>query len=65
MLGRAHTASDPVAREVMRETLDLLAYWLGNIIDLLDPEAIVLGGGVSSRLVPSLDEIRERWLGVA
>jgi glucokinase len=63
MVGRAHTANDSVAKEVMRETLDLLAYWLGSIIDLLEPDAIVIGGGVSSLLVPFLDEIRERWRG--
>jgi len=34
----------PAAVEVIRETLDLLAYWLGSIIDLLEPEVIVIGG---------------------
>jgi glucokinase len=63
MVGRAYTANDSVAKEVMRETLDLLAYWLGSIIDLLEPDAIVIGGGVSSLLVPFLGEIRERWRG--
>jgi len=33
----------PAAEEVIRETLDLLAYWLGSIIDLLEPEVIVGG----------------------
>jgi glucokinase len=63
MVGRAHAAGDPVAKEVMRETLDVLAYWLGNILDLLEPDVIVIGGGVSSLLAPFLDEIRERWRG--
>ncbi len=63
MVGRANALNDNVGREVMRETLDLLAYWLGSIIDLLEPEAIVIGGGVSSLLAPFLDEIRERWRG--
>src|SRR6267143_1666265 len=63
MVGRALAVNDPVAKEVMRETLDLLAYWLGSIIDLLEPDAIVIGGGVSSLLAPFLDEIRERWRG--
>jgi len=63
MVGRAHALNDPVAQEVMRETLDLLGYWLGSIIDLLEPDAIVIGGGVSSLLAPFLDEIRERWRG--
>jgi glucokinase len=63
MVGRAHAAGDPAAKEVMKETLDLLAYWLGNIIDLLEPDVIVIGGGVSSLLAPFLDEIPERWRG--
>jgi predicted NBD/HSP70 family sugar kinase len=63
VVGRAHAAGDPVAREVMKETLDLLAYWLGSIIDLLEPDAILIGGGVSSLLAPFLDEIRVRWRG--
>jgi glucokinase len=64
MVGKGYALGDPVAKAVMGETLDLLAYWLGNIIDLLDPDAIVIGGGVSSLLAPFLDEIRERWRGV-
>jgi glucokinase len=63
MVGKAQAAGDPVAKDVMREELDLLAYWLGNIIDLLEPDVIVIGGGVSSLLAPFLGEIRERWLG--
>ncbi|HXN00026.1 MAG TPA: ROK family protein [Candidatus Dormibacteraeota bacterium] len=63
MVGMAHAAGDPAAKEVMSETLDLLAYWLGSIIDLLEPDVIVIGGGVSSLLAPFLDEIRERWRG--
>jgi glucokinase len=63
MVGRAFAASDPAAKEVMRETLDLLAYWLGSMIDLLEPEAIVIGGGASALFAPLLEEIRERWRG--
>src|SRR5467141_1701181 len=63
MVAKAHAARDPAAGEVIRETLDLLAYWLGNIIDLLEPEVIVIGGGVSTMLAPFLNEIRERWQG--
>jgi glucokinase len=63
MVGKAHAAGDPVAKEVIRETLDLLAYWLGNIIDLLEPDIIVIGGGVSTLLAPFLNEIRQRWQG--
>jgi glucokinase len=63
MVGRAFAVSDPAAKEVMRETLDLLAYWLGSIIDLLEPEAIVIGGGASALFAPLLEDIRDRWRG--
>lgn len=63
MVGKAYWLEDPVAKEVMRETLDLLGYWLGNVVDLVEPDVIVIGGGVSSMLAPFLDEIRGRWVG--
>ena len=62
-VARAYWAGDAIAKDVMRETLDLLAYWLGNVIDLIEPDVIVIGGGVSSMLSPFLDEIRARWVG--
>jgi glucokinase len=62
-VGQAAEAGDAVASEIMRETLDALAYWLGNIIDLLEPDVIVIGGGVSSTLAPHFSEIRRRWKG--
>jgi glucokinase len=63
MVGKAFAVSDPAAQEVMRETLDLLAYWLGSMIDLLEPEAIVIGGGASALFAPLLEDIRARWRG--
>lgn len=63
MVSQAYSSGDAVAAEVIRETLDALAFWLGNIIDLLDPDVIVLGGGVSSMLRPFLNDIRQRWHG--
>jgi glucokinase len=62
-VGEAADAGDGVARKIMQDTLDALAYWLGNIIDLIEPDVIVIGGGVSSTLAPHLPEIRERWKG--
>jgi glucokinase len=63
MVGQAYSAGDVVAIEVVRETLDPLAYWLGNIIDLLDPDVIVIGGGISAMLQPLLPDIRLRFQG--
>jgi glucokinase len=63
MVAKAYAAGDAVAKNVLGETLDLLAYWLGNIVDLLEPDVIIIGGGVSTMLAPFLDEIRGRWKG--
>lgn len=63
MVAKAYALGDEAAKAVMGETLDLLAYWLGNIIDLLEPEVIIIGGGVSLMLAPFLQEIRDRWKG--
>ena len=63
MVGKACAEGDPVAQAVIGETLDLLAYWLGNIVDLLEPDVIVMGGGVASMLAPYLGDLRGRWKG--
>ena len=63
IVSQAHAEGDLVARKVLDETLELLAYWLGNIVDLLEPDVIVIGGGVSSMLAAFLGEIRDRWKG--
>lgn len=60
MVGQAYAAGDPVARETLLETVDLLALWLGNMVDLLEPDVMVMGGGVAAMLQPLFDEIRER-----
>jgi glucokinase len=63
MVGKASATKDPLAMEVVNETVTLLAYWLGNIIDLLEPDLIIMGGGVSTMLAPHLEELRAKWKG--
>jgi glucokinase len=60
IVGRAYAAGDALAKEILLETVDLLAVWLGNIVDLLEPDIIILGGGVATMLSPLFDEIRNR-----
>jgi len=64
LVGRAYTAGDPLAREVLTETAELLTVWLGNIVDLLDPDVLVMGGGVAAMLQPFFTDIKNglpRW----
>ncbi|MGC2173577.1 MAG: ROK family protein [Candidatus Sulfotelmatobacter sp.] len=60
MVGQAYFAGDPLAKEVLQETAMLLAVWLGNIVDLLEPDVIIIGGGAASMLQPFFGEIRDQ-----
>jgi glucokinase len=60
MVGQAYAAGDPLAREILQETVELLAAWLGNIVDLLDPDVLVMGGGVAAMLKPFFEDIKKR-----
>jgi glucokinase len=59
-VGQAYAAGDPLAGEIILETVDVLTPWLGNIVDLLDPDVLVVGGGVAAMLRPFFDEIKQR-----
>jgi glucokinase len=59
-IGQAYTAGDPLATEVLLETSSFLAHWLGNIVDFLEPDVMVIGGGVASMLGPFFDEIKNK-----
>jgi glucokinase len=60
LVGEAYAANDPLAREVLEETIEMLTAWLGNIVDLLDPDVLVIGGGAGTMLKPFFDEIKNR-----
>src|SRR5262249_19366170 len=59
-VGEAFRAGDPLAREVLEQTADLLTVWLGNVVDLLEPDVIVIGGGAGELIGEFFDRIRER-----
>lgn len=46
-VNQAALAGDELAREVMRDAASALGFALGNVICLMNPERIVIGGGVS------------------
>ncbi|MFZ0039462.1 MAG: ROK family protein [Candidatus Acidiferrales bacterium] len=60
MVGEAFASGDLIARATLEDTVDLLTIWLGNIIDLIEPEIIVIGGGVAKMLAPFFERIREK-----
>jgi glucokinase len=64
LVADAYRAGDPVATEALRATAELLAIWLGNVIDVLEPDVIVVGGGVSelmSSFFPYMSELLPHW----
>ena len=60
MVGKAYQAGDSLATEILHETIDLLALWFSNMVDLLDPEVLIVGGGVAAMLRPLFDELKAR-----
>jgi glucokinase len=57
-VGEAFGQGDVMAREILSETAELLTVWFGNIIDLFDPDVIVIGGGVAAMLQPFYADIK-------
>jgi glucokinase len=60
MVGKAYASGDALARDVLQETAELLTVWLGSMIDLLDPDILVMGGGVAAMLQPFFSDIKNR-----
>ena len=59
-IGKALAVGDPLAKALMAESVEMLAVWLANMIDLLDPEVIVIGGGAAMLYEPFYDQLRRR-----
>jgi len=59
IVGRAYDAGDSLAKEILLETVELVTIWLGNIVDLLEPDVIIIGGGVAAMLHPFFGKIRK------
>ncbi len=59
-VGHAALEGDMLANEVLQEVAEYIAIWLGNIIDLLEPEVIVIGGGLGQLMRELMGHIRTR-----
>jgi glucokinase len=60
IVGKAYAAGDPLAKDILTETADMVVLWLSNMIDLLDPHVIVIGGGAAALLQPFFEHMRQR-----
>ena len=54
----AYGRGDALARELLIESVNFLALWLSNMIDLFDPEVIVIGGGAAALYQAFFDILR-------
>jgi len=59
MIEETAKAGDAIAKGILDETGFFLGVWLASMITLLDPDAIVIGGGVSRIGKPLFDKIRK------
>ena len=58
----AKREADPTAEKVFRRYISCMGQMIAGIVNLLDPEVIVLGGGVSKAGAILLDAVRESYL---
>ena len=64
IVAKSAAREDKVALETLNEAADYLAIWLSNMIELLEPDVIVLGGGIGPLMMSYADRIRqtlEKW----
>lgn len=59
MISEAYDQGDHVAIEVMHETGRILGFGLSNVINILNPELIIVGGGMSAAGDRLLNIVRE------
>lgn len=60
IVAEAFQQGDPLAAQVLQETADFLAIWAGNIIDLLEPDVFIFGGGLAPLMSGFFPRIREQ-----
>jgi glucokinase len=59
IVAKAARQGDKLADEVLNEAAERLGIWLGNIIELLEPDVIIVGGGAGQLMMSRLKHIRE------
>jgi glucokinase len=67
VIARALEANDPVMKEVLARAQHYLGLLAGNVVNMFDPEMIVIGGGIAQRLkekfvAPIAEVARSRFL---
>ena len=58
-VAQAAALGDRLAAQLIEETAEMLGAWLGSVISLLDPDIVILGGGVSKIGEPLFARLRD------
>lgn len=64
VVSQAWRAGDPLATEILTEAARLIAIWLGNVVDFIEPDVMVIGGGMSgvfSQFFPQIMKEMPSW----
>lgn len=59
MISEAYDHGDALAIEVMEETATILGFGLANVVNLLNPDLIIVGGGMAAAGDKLLNPVRE------
>jgi glucokinase len=57
---KAASRGDRLAKKIMQEAAEFLAIWLGGMIDLLEPEIIIFGGGLGAVMLSFRGHIQQK-----
>lgn len=60
IVAEAFRAGDPLGNEVLQETADFLTIWAGNVIDLIEPDIFIFGGGLAGLMSGFFGRMREQ-----
>lgn len=60
IVSKAAAGGDRLAKKIMDEAAEYLAIWLGGMIDLLEPEVIIFGGGLGAVMLSYRDQIQQK-----
>jgi glucokinase len=60
IVAEAFRQADQLAADILRETADFLAIWAGNVIDLLEPDVFIFGGGLAPLMSEFFGRIQEQ-----
>ncbi len=63
-VGKAYAEGDALATKILEEIAELLGIWLGNVVDMLEPDVMIVGGGVAELMRPffaRISSVADQW----